>query len=443
MSWFIQIQNLSGETKRYPLGKLPELSLRDESLALRPVKIESIDEESRHPRLRVRSTSHENPASVGGIRFHEAEIPAQTPVRIGDTLVSLEESSELQPLPVSPKHTKCPEWKTVSRSGSEMLWTTRKSASTSLAIYLEGETGSGKEVLARMIHGWSDRATGPFVAINCGALPLTLVESELFGHAKGAFTGAIQSRSGALMQAHGGTLFLDEIADLPPDVQVKLLRFLEDGEVRPVGADRVSHSQVRLVSATHKPLLPLVESGHFRRDLYYRIASISIQIPSLRERPEDVSFLAREFASQCGKTLSPNAVFRLQAHRWPGNVRELRHAIERASGMSGSFSTLLTEEVFDFLITPASVQASPELEIGAPILTLHEMEKLMLCRALKLCNGHRTEAAKLLGIARSTLFEMLKRHRIRGPRTKVTALELLQSRGLRSGHGATMHSAEA
>ena len=199
---------------------------------------------------------------------------------------------------------------------------------------------------------------------------MSLAESELFGHVKGAFTGAVNHRPGALMQAHNGTLFLDEIGDLPLDIQVKLLRFLENGEIRPVGADRPSRADVRILCATHHPLQKLVEEGRFRRDLYYRLASITIEIPSLRSRPEDVEMLAQRFATELQRSISPKAMLRLQAHAWPGNVRELRHAIERASGMAGPFAPILNEEAFAFLLTPQNIGKTPELELGVPVLTL-------------------------------------------------------------------------
>lgn len=426
MNWCIRILNPSGDPKMIPLNRCHELPLRDLSVAQSQIAFSITRDANEKPYLKVEAPLMNAPTmTVGGIRVAQALIPAETPVQIGESTVSIEPVSLDTSRPPLPAGYRGVEWKTLSRSGAEMLWTIRKSASTSLAIYLEGETGTGKEVLARLIHGWSERASGPFVALNCGALPSSLAESELFGHAKGAFTGAISHRSGALMQAHGGTLFLDEVADLPQDVQVKLLRFLEDGEVRSVGSDRITHSQVRIICATHKPLLSLVQSGRFRKDLYFRLASIPIQIPPLRERPEDIGLLAREFASAQQKQLTPDALNRLKAHRWPGNVRELRHSIERASGMVGPFNNLLCKEHFDFLISPSAIEASPELAIEAPILSLHEMERLMLLRALRLCNGHRTEAAKLLGIARSTLFEMIKRHRIQGPRSKINPLEIL------------------
>ncbi len=293
---------------------------------------------------------------------------------------------------------------------------TKKAAHTPLSIYLAGETGTGKEVLAHLIHAWSSRSSGPFVPLHCGALPLSLAESELFGHVKGSFTGAVQHRSGALMQAHNGTLFLDEVGDLPLDIQVKLLRFLENGEIRSVGADRSARADVRLICATHHPLVKLVEEGKFRRDLYFRLASISLPIPSLRSRMEDIELLAKKFAADLAKTLSPRALLRLKAHHWPGNVRELRHAIERASGLSDTFSPLLGEDSFQFLLTSENITHTPELELGASVLSLQEMERVLILKALKLSQGNRAQAAKILGIARSTLFEMLKRHKIQGPR---------------------------
>jgi DNA-binding NtrC family response regulator len=220
------------------------------------------------------------------------------------------------------------------------------------------------------------------------------------------------------MQAHGGTLFLDEIGDLPMDIQIKLLRFLENGEIRPVGSDRLTRADARLVCATHRPLLQLVEEGKFRRDLYYRLASVTIDIPALRERPEDIELLALRFAADLKRALSPRAIRRLQAHAWPGNVRELRHAIERASGLADPFSPVLEEDAFAFLMTPENLLRSPALEQGLPVLSLAEMERAMILKALRMAGGHRTRAAEILGVARSTLFEMIKRHRIPGPRSQ-------------------------
>jgi len=228
------------------------------------------------------------------------------------------------------------------------------------------------------------------------------------------------------MQAHGGTLFLDEIGDLPLDIQVKLLRFLENGEIRPVGADKPSRADVRLICATHHPLHQLVAEGKFRRDLYFRIASVTITIPSLRSRAKDIEMLAKKFAAELNRTLAPRALLRLKAHTWPGNVRELRHAIERASGLAGPFTPMLSEESFEFLLTSENLMQNPRLELGASILTLHEMEKAVILRALRLTEGNRAQAAKILGIARSTLFEKIKTHKILGPRGRFAQGELFE-----------------
>lgn len=308
-------------------------------------------------------------------------------------------------------------WYTCSEEGEKTLELAKKAAKTELSIYISGETGTGKEILSHLIHLWSPRKEGPFIPIHCGALPLSLVESELFGHTRGAFTGATHQRNGALLKANKGTLFLDEIGDLPLEVQVKLLRFLENGEIRPVGSDRTYSIDARLICATHHSLEKLVRENKFRKDLYYRIASLTISIPSLRTRPEDIALLAEEFASYRGKTLSPGALMRLQNYSWPGNVRELRHAVERGCSFEESHSHVLTEISFEFLLpqnktqydTPLSLH-EPDIEL--PVLALRDLEKIAVLKALEKSKGNRSKTARLLGIARSTLFEMLKRHEI-------------------------------
>jgi two-component system, NtrC family, response regulator HydG len=354
------------------------------------------------------------PVSIGDLFVRDAQIPAGVPISIADSSITLEPLTSDRVLPALPQGMR--PWLTQSEEGRELLWMARKAAATPLSLYIAGETGTGKEVLAHLLHAWSDRSAGPFVPLHCGALALTLVESELFGHVKGAFTGAHHHRSGAFMQAHGGTLFLDEVGDLPLDIQVKLLRFLENGEIRHVGSDQLSRADVRLLCATHHPLNKLVEQGKFRRDLFYRLASVTLEIPALRDRPADIELLAFRFARDLGRQISPQAMLRLKAHRWPGNVRELRHAVERASGLAGPFCPILDCASFDFLITPQNITLVPELEFGSAVLSMHEMERVMILKALKLARGNRAEAARILGIARSTLFGMLKRHKLKGPR---------------------------
>lgn len=365
---------------------------------------------------RIRAAEGAPDLQLGDLYVREAHWPTNVGLKIGDSTLKWLGPAHIQDLPQFPLG--IVPWLTNSPQGHKVLWMIKKSAQTSLSIYLAGETGTGKEVLAHLIHAWSDRASGPFIPLHCSALPLSLVESELFGHAKGAFTGAHRQRPGALLQAHGGTLFLDEVGDLPQEIQIKLLRFLEDGEIRPVGADQCVHANVRLLCATHLPLLELVEKGTFRRDLYYRIASVTIPIPPLRVRMDDIALLAQRFAAQHQKTISQKAIYRLQVHPWPGNVRELRHSVERACGLAGPFVTELKEDSFEFLITRETVQTEPEVQFGASVLTLREMQRAMLLRALRLSHGNRRNAAKILGVARSTLFEMLKRHNIRGPRSQ-------------------------
>ncbi len=420
----LAIQDPGGHIRQIPLrsqtqenlwlGRDPEAPapLRDPRLPPRAGELVWLDESQ----LWLRAEKEAPSFTLGSLESREARLLEGVGVRWGDTEIRLVQSrTEKHLLPEFPGG--CKPWLTRSVSGRTLLWNSRKAARTPLSIFIHGETGTGKEVIASLLHAWSDRASGPFVPINCAALSLSLVESELFGHVKGAYTGAHQQRPGALLQAHNGTLFLDEIGDLPMDIQVKLLRFLENGEIRPVGSDTTSRASVRVICATHKPLLQLVESGQFRRDLYYRLASVTLTIPALRDRLEDIEFLAHSYAHEFGKTLSPGAIIRLKAYEWPGNVRELRHTVERACAMVGEFSQVIGEENFDFLIDPAGKPALGACSTAPAILNLYEMERHLLLKSLRVTHGNRTEAAKLLGVARSTLFEMLKRHRVEGPRT--------------------------
>ncbi len=419
----IEIRDPSGETRRITLPRSGTLRMGRGAGCGIPLRDPTLPEfaaelrcDGECPWIRLPADAPAT-ATLAAIPFREAMIPLDLPVRIGETLLRVVRDAGSGALPAFPRSGVA--WKTASESGATLLWMTKKAAATPLSIYIAGETGTGKEVIAALLHAWSDRAGAPFVPLHCGALAPSLAESELFGHVKGAYTGAHSQRVGALLAAHGGTLFLDEVGDLTLDLQVKLLRFLENGEIRPVGSDQIRHSDVRVVCATHLPLRKLVEEGKFRRDLYYRLASVTLEIPTLRSRPADTSLLARGFAADLGKTVSPRALLRLQAYSWPGNVRELRHAVERAAGLSGSLQPLLDEEAFAFLFAGNSAESTEGFvggELAEGMLTLEEMERVMLRRALTLSRGNRASAAKLLGVARSTLFEMLKRHRIEGPR---------------------------
>lgn len=369
-------------------------------------------------------------AEVGDLKLQSFEIPLEVPLKIGDTrLVFTLKRGRHEDGGWGQKIGESLPWYTESDCGEALLKNVKRASESRLSIYLNGETGTGKEVLAKMIHQWSDRASGPFVPINCGALPISLAESELFGHTKGAFTGAHRDRPGAFLQAHNGTLFLDEVGDLPAEIQVKMLRFLESGEIRSVGSDRLMHSSVRIICATHQPLEKLVEQGKFRQDLYYRLASVPLEVPSLRIRPEDIRALAQRFAREFDKTLTQSALMYLEGYSWPGNVRELRHTVERAAGLAGREQSLIQEQDFEFLYSGPGFESAQEQNVQSVmpgIFRLKDMERILILRALKTASGNRTEAAKVLGVARSTLFEMIKRHRIVGSKSTDYWLERIR-----------------
>ena len=274
-------------------------------------------------------------------------------------------------------------------------------------VLLTGESGVGKEVLARVIHERSPRAGGPFVAINGAALPESLLESELFGHARGAFSGASSDRAGLFEAAHGGTLFLDEIGEVPLGLQAKLLRALQEREVRRLGENRSRKVDVRVVAATNRDLGKDVESGHFRRDLYYRLRVIEIPIPPLRERPDDVLPLARALLVDAARrtgakasAFSPEAARLLARHRWPGNVRELANAVERAAVLAAG-TRVEVEDLPDEIARPSRA-AAPAGD------TLAEVEKAHVLAVLGEESGHREKAARRLGIGVATLYRKLK-----------------------------------
>lgn len=282
----------------------------------------------------------------------------------------------------------------------KLLERAAKAAASDAHVLVLGESGSGKECIARFIHRHSSRASKAFVARNCAAIPETLFESELFGHKKGAFTGATNDRKGAFVEADGGTIFLDELGDLAYESQAKLLRTIQDKVVRPVGADRDLGVDVRIVSATNKDLREAIAARQFREDLFYRVGTVSLTVPPLRERKEDIVPLARHFCrtlSGGARTLAPEAEARLQSYDWPGNVRELRAVIEQAVIFAAS-GEIQPDELN--LATPQT------MALGAQ--SLGEAERRHILKVLRDCNGNKTECAKVLAIARSTLVVKLK-----------------------------------
>jgi DNA-binding NtrC family response regulator len=291
-------------------------------------------------------------------------------------------------------------------------------AGSEAAVMILGETGTGKELVARAIHFLSQRAAGPFVPVNCGAIPENLVESELFGHKKGSFTGAVSDRDGRFVQSDSGTIFLDEVTEMKRDLQVKLLRAIEAHEVQPVGSTDTLKVDVRVISATNRQPLECVSRGEFREDLYYRLNVFALPIPALREHREDIPELVAAYLERRG--FGPEAVSReglelLAEHDFPGNVRELQNVIEYGLILSGG-RPVQPEHVADRLI-PASASSLRQSSLGdlgalggSPAPTLAEVERSHLESALKKTGGNQSQAARLLGISRATLIYRMKRH---------------------------------
>jgi transcriptional regulator with PAS, ATPase and Fis domain len=287
----------------------------------------------------------------------------------------------------------------------------RRVAQVDSTVLLTGETGVGKERVARFIHNQSARMAGPFVAINCGAVPENLLESELFGHARGSFTGAAQDRVGLFEAANGGTLLLDEIGEVPPVMQVKLLRVLQERQIRRVGENRNRAVNVRILAATNRNLVEEIRAARFRQDLYYRLRVVEIMVPPLRERREDILPLARSFlmaaTGQTGRKVSgltPAAAHQLLRYDWPGNVRELENAVERAVVLSRR-NRLDVEDL------PQEVGlAVPDAVISSDVRPLADVERDYIRSVLRAVGGNRAQAAAKLGIGAATLYRKLKQY---------------------------------
>ncbi len=308
-----------------------------------------------------------------------------------------------------------------SEAMAEVLRQVRKVAPLKTTVLLGGESGTGKELVARALHELSPRASLPFVAVNCGAIPAELVESELFGHVKGAFTDASRDKRGLVAEADGGTLFLDEIGELPQPLQVKLLRFLQEGEIRRVGDTRSEPVDVRVVAASARDLGRAVELGQFRQDLFYRLNVLGIRLPPLRERPGDVEALAHHFLSRYAPLrpdaavtgFTPEALEALRAWRWPGNVRELEHAVERAVVLCEGGRIReddLPDRLREAQREPAPLRADPEtLSVKKAGRALEEQ---LIRRALEKTGGNRTRAAELLELSYRALLYKIKEYGI-------------------------------
>jgi len=307
-----------------------------------------------------------------------------------------------------------------------VLTVVERVAPTMASVLITGETGTGKDLIARALHTHSPRHTGPFVCINCPAIPATLAESELFGHERGAFTNATDARPGRFELAHRGTIFLDEVADLPLELQVKLLRIVQDHETQRIGSRIVRKLDFRVVAATNRDLTAAMRSGEFREDLYYRLATVHVHLPPLRERPEDIPLLASFFCARAEATyqkairgFTSAAMSALRRHSWPGNVRELQHVIERAVLLC-SEDVIGAEHLRDLAHHPRASAVATAAHGSPPIVAHHSLgaalqneKRRRITQALASTRGNQAAAARLLGISRSNLCRLLKRLDIR------------------------------
>jgi len=352
---------------------------------------------------------------LGNVRIYEAELPIYTQLRLGDTTISIEPVEKESPS----LHTK------YGIIGADpgmrhLLEMVERVAPSQATVAIFGESGSGKELIARAVHKLSLRSNNTFIPVNCAAISRELIESELFGHEKGSFTGAAAHRKGAFEEAHQGSLFLDEVGELPLDLQAKLLRALESGEVKRVGASRPISVDVRIISATNRDLGKQVQEGKFREDLYYRLCVIPLHLPPLRARLGDLDMLTEAFLgafSPSGQRvcLTPTAQQKLMSHSWPGNVRELRNVIHRALLLRDGAVIDTKDILFDGPSAPpppphpALSLSNMELPAGLTLdKAIENFEKTLIEAALKRHKNNRERVAKELGVARSTLFKRLK-----------------------------------
>jgi len=303
----------------------------------------------------------------------------------------------------------------------EVLDMAARAAHSNSTVLIRGETGTGKELLARAIHFNSPRRESPLVTINCGAIPKELLESELFGHKRGSFTGAFADKKGRIEMADGGTLFLDEIGEMSPELQVKLLRLIQEGEIEKIGSATRAKVDVRIIAATHRELQAMIEDGTFREDLYYRLAVIPLVMPPLRERPDDIPDLVqlffrkgREKNARPDLAMSPALLPYFVRYRWPGNVRELENVVERIVVLARG-SDISIEDLPQFLRQEKAGIDALEIDLPPQGISLDAIEKELIQRALHACDWNQTHAASYLDISRKTLIYRIEKHGIRKP----------------------------
>ncbi|MCA9530512.1 MAG: sigma 54-dependent Fis family transcriptional regulator [Myxococcales bacterium] len=381
----------------------------------------------------VTDAGSSNGTFIGEARVAEAQVPVGAVVRLGpSSAVAVQPRWYLREVDPS-EHQRFGDMLGRSLAMREVFAVLERAAGADVALLLEGETGTGKEVAARSVHAASPRSSGPYTVFDCGAVPPNLAESELFGHKRGAFSGAVADRAGAFQQASGGTIFLDEIGELPLELQPKLLRVLETGEVRRVGDDALRRVDVRVVAATNRDLHAEARRGAFREDLLYRLDVVRVRLPALRHRPDDVALLVRHFI---GDRIDPDDPIagpnldRLLSYAWPGNVRELRNVLQRAVALAppGAGKPRFSELVFNVgpLRAPATFGMNyPGVESPMPYkeardLLLSSFERAYVQALLERHDGNITHAAAAAGVSRKSLYELMRRAEGEAHATEVT-----------------------
>lgn len=378
----------------YPMAGLQNLSW----LAPRHARIERKPEG-----FLLRDLRSPHGSFVNGTKVSEAWLQEGDEIQLGPVLLYFTQKKFTPLISGIGLHSRNPNWQAqLERLGAVAM--------SPFPVLVLGPSGSGKEIIAERLHQHSPRGRGPFVRVNCSALTETLIESELFGHVRGSFTDAIGDRKGAFEAARGGTLFLDEIGDLPYPLQAKLLRALENNEIRPVGSDRAVRTDVRIVAATHQNLTEKIEHGEFRRDLYYRLNVISVSTPALIDRMEDFEDLLYTFARQLRVRFSFNAIQKLKEHRWPGNVRELKNSVARASALFPRQQ--IEAQHVPQIVDEFHCESEDTVAEALRLPPLREVERQMIIRHLAANRGNQRRAALELGMPKSTLHDRLKLYRI-------------------------------
>lgn len=367
--------------------------------------------------FRVLDAGSTNGTFYQGVRIDDARLPLGAVVKVGRSTLRLSPRPEALQLPPS-RNRKFGDLVAESLAMRQVFAVLERAAQSEVTVLLEGETGTGKELAARALHEASERRRGPFVAVDCGALPPTLVDSELFGHVRGAFTGATSDRKGAFARARGGTLFLDELDTVPAEVQARLLRALEERTIRPVGSDREQALDLRLVVASQAALPAKVADGSFRADLFYRIAVLHVRLPALRNRREDIATIVAELLRRRGlsaQDIAGPGLERLCAHDWPGNVRELRNVIDRAVALAPTATGFAQLDLWlhprEHEVPPLAVRTDlPFSEAKAAVV--EEVERRYLTAVWEQCDGNLSATARQAKLDRKHLRTLLKRHGI-------------------------------